>query len=87
MTPVEHELKTWVEPFTAVLAGVKRYEVRRNDRNFKVGDYLVLREWDHKTEKYTGRAVRVQILYMTPGGECGLPDDLCVMSIGHWIPV
>lgn len=39
-----HELKTDPEPFAAQLRGDKNYEVRINDRNFKLGDCLVLRE-------------------------------------------
>ena len=40
-----HNLKTWPQPFRAVLAGNKHHEVRRSDRDFEVGDVLVLQEW------------------------------------------
>lgn len=48
-----HELKTLPEYFQAVKEKRKPFEVRKNDRNFKVGDSLYLREWTG--EEYTGR--------------------------------
>ena len=90
-----HELKTWPEPFQAVLDGRKRYEIRKDDRGYAVGDTLVLKEWDpsphpnpmglhrlqYEKAGYSGRVVVARIAYITPGGSWGLPADLCVMSI------
>jgi hypothetical protein len=80
--PVKHELKTWPEPFRAVVGGVKRYEIRKQDRDFRVGDELMLREWDPGSRDYTGSFTTVTVTYMTPGGAWGLPSDMCVMSLG-----
>lgn len=75
-----HDLKTWPEPFEAIWSGAKRYEIRRADRPFKVGDLLRLYEWSPGTEA-TGREVDAFIKHITPAGEWGLPHDVCVMGI------
>jgi hypothetical protein len=56
--PQTHDLKTWPVPYAAVRDGRKCYEVRYDDRGFKVGDYLRLREYDLATS-YTGDDVTV----------------------------
>lgn len=72
-TKVEiHDLKIWPRFFPAVLDGRKRAEVRRDDRDFKVGDWLRLCEWDPEDQKYTGREVLRRIRYLTrplPGAD------------------
>jgi len=66
-----HALKTWPEYFEAVYEGGKTFEIRRNDRNYKVGDTLVLREWEPKTEKYTGRRLELIVTYVTDAADLG----------------
>lgn len=78
---MKHELKTWPEPFKAVRSGRKQYEIRKNDRNFQVGDILVLQEYRPRSRKYTGNECWKVVSYMTHGGDWGLPADLCVMSL------
>ena len=85
---MHHVLKTWPEAWDAIRQGLKKYEIRKNDRDYKVGDSLYLREYDPKTEGFSGRALCVEITYMTPGGSWGIPAGLCVLSIKniHWPP-
>lgn len=45
----EHELKCHPEYFGRICRGQKTFEIRKNDRDFQVGDILVLREYDPKT--------------------------------------
>lgn len=57
-----HSLKILPEYYDAVHAGLKKFEVRFNDRDFHVGDFIILREWNN--EKYTGRAIHCWITYI-----------------------
>lgn len=61
--PVVHDLKTYPQDFEAVWSEEKMFEVRRNDRNFKVGDMISLKEYDPESG-YTGREVDVAITYI-----------------------
>jgi hypothetical protein len=78
---VQHALKCWPIPFQAMLDGIKPYEIRRNDRPFRVGDSLLLREWTPQTGEYTGRSLTREVTYISGPSEWGLPDDLVVMGI------
>lgn len=75
-----HPLKTWPE-FFEVVGRSKTFEVRKNDRDFKVGDILWLQEWSEK-EGYTGRDRKFTITYLLEGGQFGIEKGYCVMSLG-----
>lgn len=76
-----HSLKTWPEHYEAIVAGTKRFEIRKDDRGFKVGDVLTLLEWKPSAQVYTRRGVSVRVTYLLHGPDFGLPADMCVMSI------
>ena len=78
---VQHTLKAWPEPFSAVWRGHKSHEVRRFDRDYNVGDLLVLREFDPATSQYSGREIHAEVTHITLPGNFGLPSDVGVMSI------
>ena len=59
-----HELKSWPQFFTRVISGEKTFELRVNDRDFKLGDFLFLREYDPETEQYSGRFQYARITYI-----------------------
>lgn len=62
---MKHELKTEPRFFEASKLGLKLFEIRKNDRNFQVGDKLLLQEFIPETQEYTGRVVERRITYIT----------------------
>ncbi len=64
MTITVHDLKTWPEFYDDIDSGRKSIEIRRDDRGYKTGDVLKLREWNPKTGEYTGRVTHKEILYI-----------------------
>lgn len=76
----EHELKTWREPFEHMWSGAKTFEIRKDDRKYRVGDVLWLREYDHLDSTYLGRELRVEVTYVLGGG-FGIPDGYVCMSV------
>lgn len=65
-----HELKTVQPYFNQVVHHIKSFEVRKNDRDFKVGDYVLLREYEPKSNTYTDdNTVLVRITYILDSEE------------------
>lgn len=64
-----HELKVWPEYFAAMVDGRKSFEVRKNDRDYRVGDTLLLREYAPGPDKYTGHFMTFIVTYMVSGSD------------------
>lgn len=86
--PVTHNLKTWPSNYADIKSGKKPFDVRRFDRDYAVGDRLMLQEWDpdgvpdvgDKPGAYTGKSQAVEITYILVG-RFGVPADIAVMGI------
>lgn len=78
-----HTLKVWPKEFKAVKTRRKEFEFRKDDRKpkFKVGDFLILQEWNPKTEFYSGDLCQRIVNYIVRGPKFGIPKGYCVMSI------
>ena len=75
---VTHTLKIHPVYFEAVLEGRKTFEVRRgNDRTYKEGDTVRLREF---VTDFSGRELVVQVVYVMHGPPL-LPEDCWVFGI------
>ncbi len=72
-----HELKCWPGPFAAMLDGSKTAEFRFDDRGYKVGDLLRLKEWAEGTG-YTGRSIDRRVTHITR--EFGIPPQFVMLS-------
>ena len=84
-----HELKTDSNVFQAVVEGLKTYEIRLNDRNYQIGDTLILQETEYTGDEmkqgqplvYTGKDCRVIITHILYGPIYGLREDWVILSI------
>lgn len=80
---MRHECKILRMHFRDQVSGVKRFEVRVDDRNppYAVGDELVLREWEpHKG--YTDSYAVVDVLHVLRASSAPdlLHPNTCIMS-------
>lgn len=86
---MKHALKTLPQFYERVDAHEKNFEVRKHDRPFEVGDYLLLQEFqpenveDGETFGYTGRELTRKIIYILVYGEFpqGLKPGYCILGL------
>jgi hypothetical protein len=82
-----HELKSWPEFFGPIQEGRRTHELRRNDRGFKIGDIVLLREYDRCEREFTGRTCKVEVTSITSTEEpCAvsgeaLNENFCILSV------
>ena len=73
-----HEIKIVASYYDDVTSGRKRFELRKNDRGYKVGDTLKMLEFEGG--KHTGRIIDADIIYMLED-YTGLEDGYCILGI------
>ncbi len=82
---MRHDLKTWLPYFDAVADGRKLFEVRKNDRDYKVGDVLRLLPYDTEKQKVVRRNgyhhIDCEVLYVLSGGQFGVESGYVVMGL------
>ena len=74
-----HKLKILPKYYNEVLVGKKKFEIRKNDRDFKEEDVVILKEFVDGI--YTGRYIKAIIDYIFNGGSYGLEKGYCIFSI------
>ena len=74
-----HRIKILPKYFNEIVGGRKRFGLRKNDRDYKVGDMVTLCEWDG--EKYTGNEITIEIRYLLEDcPQYGLMDGYCIFG-------
>ncbi len=75
-----HELKIIPKYFEDVKSGKKNFEIRKDDRDYKVGDLITLKEYENG--QYTGREIKnLPIIYILRGAtKYGLMDGYCILG-------
>lgn len=87
MTNKIHILKSWTKFFRPISVGIRTHELRRNDRDFKVGDTIVLCEFDEISNLYSGEQCTVKVTSITSFDEpCAVSEEaldpaFCVLSV------
>lgn len=77
-----HYLKIKPEYYKDVECGLKTFELRKNDRNFQVGDILMLIKLDDKGNE-TDQVTRVKVTYILKDcPQYGLKDGYAILGIG-----
>ena len=71
--------------FQKILDGDKTFDLRVADFNAEEGDTLVLREFDPKTNQYTGRSVEKIISFVLRTKDLNFYDPLDVKKYGFII--
>ena len=73
-----HKLKIESKYFEEVHTGKKSFEIRKNDRNFQVGDILILKEYKPEVQEFTGEFLKRKVTYITDYAQ---QDGFVVMAI------
>ncbi len=86
-----HILKTDPNVFSQSLLGFKPWEIRFNDRNFHVGDKLILKETQYSGKEmeegapliYTKRELKTIINFTLFGNKYGLAKGWVIMTVSQ----
>lgn len=73
-----HSIRLAKTYFNDVASGKKSFELRKNDREYKVGDMLEMLEF--ADGRNTGRIIQAEVVYMLEG-YTGLEEGYCILGI------
>ncbi len=78
-------LKTWPSYYKEIKENRKTFEMRLDDRDFKIGDLIVLEEYDLDLG-YSGRSIIKEITHILSGPKFGLMEGWVILSFKGFNP-
>jgi hypothetical protein len=80
-----HYLKCWPEYFKSLAYGDKKFELRKDDRDFQIGDTLIIKEWNGE---FTGNELKFYVSYILRDAvNLGLMEGYCILSLKKLIHI
>ena len=79
-----HKLKCWIPYFGMVQRGEKEFELRVDDRDFQIGDTLLLEEYNQYNDEYTGNTCLRVIKYYLRNDKW-LQPGVCALGLKSFI--
>lgn len=76
-----HQIKIEQKYFELILSNRKHFELRKNDRNYKTNDIVLLQEFNYWTQSLTKREILIRIKEVFKDLEkYGLQDGYCIFE-------
>jgi hypothetical protein len=89
-TSTEHKLKCWPVFFDAIERNIKNFDVRKDDRGYQKGDWVVFEKYDPVAKAYFRGAdpmanmkCRRKIKYIQTGGQFGIEAGYVILGLGR----
>jgi len=76
--PMTHDVKLSANWWTDIVSGLKKFELRKNDRDYRVNDKILMNEY--KDGEPTGRSILADITYMLED-YTGLTEGYAILGI------
>lgn len=82
----QHKLKCWTPYYNAIVSGDKKFDVRRDDRGFQKGDFVLLEQYEVGVgyvcdpDDNVPFSVERKIQYILTGGQFGIEPGYVVLG-------
>jgi hypothetical protein len=87
LNDMTHKLKTIQPYFDDIISGKKEFELRRDDRGFRVGDRLDLFEGTEQVDDIDSRVNKNHchryVKYILKGGKYGLAEGYVILGLSN----